>query len=43
MRVQMERKEGRWYAALSRGRGERRVELRAGLRAAFLDQRERYA
>ena len=43
MRVRMEWKDGRWYAVLYTGRGERRVELRDGLRAGFFDQRERYA
>jgi hypothetical protein len=43
MPVRMERKEGRWYAVFSGARGNRRVELRDGLRAGFYDQRERYA
>jgi hypothetical protein len=43
MRVRMERKEGGWYAVFSGARGNRRVELRDGLRAGFFDQRERYA
>ena len=43
MRVRMERKEGAWHAIFSGARGERRVELRDGLRAGFFDQRERYA
>jgi hypothetical protein len=43
MRVRMERKEGGWHAIFSGARGERRVELRDGLRAGFFDRREHYA
>jgi hypothetical protein len=43
MRVRMEMSERGWYAVFSGSRGERRVELREGLRAGFFDQRERYA
>ena len=43
MRVKMECKDGRWIAVFTSARGQRRAELRDGLRAGFFGQRERYA
>jgi hypothetical protein len=43
MRVRMEHVDGKWFAVFASGRGQRRAELRDGLRAEFFDQRKRYA
>ena len=42
MQVRMEHVDGKWFAAFV-NLGQRRAELRDGLRAEFFDQRERYA